>query len=348
MACRHAGRDVMSGLINPEIDALLEDTSRSFFLTLKVLPKRMRGQVGLLYLLARVADTIADTKTGSEKQLIEALESYGDVAQGKSSTLPEFSEIAALQEHEGEQRLMHNVAKVITSLATFDEDDQERIRKCLSIIIGGQILDLQRFGSANETDSIGALKNSQELDDYAYRVAGSVGEFWTSMTLAHQISFNQEKETKMFDLGVRFGKALQMINILRDIPEDLRFGRCYIPIDSLDKEGLKTTDLIDQNNMDKFQPIYDENLDIASSHLDTAAQYIEMLPYSQFRLRAACMLPVLIGQRTLTLLRKSNVLNVSNRVKVLRPEIKRLRNQTIRALVIPGGCQRLLRKNRDI
>jgi len=338
----------MSGLINPEIDTLLEDTSRSFFLTLKVLPKRMRGQVGLLYLLARVADTIADTKTGSEKQLIEALETYGDVAQGKSSSLPNFSDIAALQENEGEQRLMQNVAKVISSLEAFDEDDQERMRKCLEIIIGGQILDLQRFGSANETDSIGALNNSQELDDYAYRVAGSVGEFWTSMTLAHQISFKTEKETKMYGLGVRFGKALQMINILRDIPEDLRFGRCYIPADSLGEINLQPADLIDPKNMEKFRPLFEKNLDIAASHLDAAAEYIAMLPYSQFRLRAACMLPVLIGQRTLSLLRTSNVLEQNNRVKVLRPEIKRLRNQTLRALVIPGGCQRLLRKNRDI
>jgi len=338
----------MSGLINPEIDALLEDTSRSFFLTLKVLPKRMRGQVGLLYLLARVADTIADTKTGSEKQLIDGLQSYGDVAQGKSPNLPNFSDIAALQEHEGERRLMQHVSKVISSIEAFDDDDQNRMRKCLDIIIGGQILDLQRFGAANEADSIGALNNPQELDDYAYRVAGSVGEFWTSMTLAHQISFNQEDEAKMFELGVRFGKALQMINILRDIPEDLRFGRCYIPVESLAEIDLKPTDLIDSKNMEKFRPLYETNLDIAASHLDAAVEYIGMLPYSQFRLRAACMLPVLIGQRTLSLLRTSNVLDQKNRVKVLRPEIKRLRNQTLRALVMPGGCQRLLRKNRNL
>jgi farnesyl-diphosphate farnesyltransferase len=282
------------------------------------------------------------------KQLIEGLQSYGDVAQGKSSELPEFSDIAALQEHEGEQRLMQHVAKVISSLEAFGGDDQNRMRKCLDIIIGGQILDLQRFGAANESDSIGALNNSQELDDYAYRVAGSVGEFWTSMTLAHQISFSQNDETKMYELGIRFGKALQMINILRDIPEDLRFGRCYIPADSLGEINLQPTDLIDPKNMEKFRPLFEKNLDIAESHLDAAAEYIAMLPYSQFRLRAACMLPVLIGQRTLSLLRTSNVLDQNNRVKVLRPEIKRLRNQTLRALVIPGGCQRLLRKNRGI
>ena len=68
----------MGGLINAEIDALLKDTSRSFFVTLEMLPKNIRRQVGLLYLLARVADTIADTKTGSAEHLIEALAQYDD------------------------------------------------------------------------------------------------------------------------------------------------------------------------------------------------------------------------------------------------------------------------------
>ena len=65
----HAGEGVgtvwragMSVLIDEEIDKLLETTSRSFYPTLKYLPKKIRGQIGLLYLLARVADTIADSK----------------------------------------------------------------------------------------------------------------------------------------------------------------------------------------------------------------------------------------------------------------------------------------------
>ena len=83
----------MGGLINNEIDTLLKDTSRSFFVTLEMLPKKIRRQVGLLYLLARVADTIADTKTGSAEHLILALEQYDSVAQGSSNELPDFSEI---------------------------------------------------------------------------------------------------------------------------------------------------------------------------------------------------------------------------------------------------------------
>ena len=63
----------MSVLIDPDIDSLLEKTSRSFYPTLKYLPKKIRGQIGLLYLLARVADTIADSKEGETESLIQAL-----------------------------------------------------------------------------------------------------------------------------------------------------------------------------------------------------------------------------------------------------------------------------------
>ena len=74
--------------------------------------------------------------------------------------------------------------------------------------------------------------------------------------------------------GIRFGKALQMINILRDIPEDLRFGRCYIPREALARHDLTPEDLLKKSNIDKFRPLYDEYLDITNDHLDAAVEYI--------------------------------------------------------------------------
>ena len=58
------------------IDSLLEGTSRSFFLSLKVLPKKIRRQISLTYLLARLADTIADSKVGENGALMKFLEEY--------------------------------------------------------------------------------------------------------------------------------------------------------------------------------------------------------------------------------------------------------------------------------
>ena len=337
----------MAELIHPEIDSLLERTSRSFFLTLRALPSNVRGQVGLLYLLARVADTIADSKHGETDLLLQTLQQYNERVQGDSEALPKFDDLAEMQENEGEGALLRNVASVVACLEEFSDGDRMRIRKCLDIIVSGQSLDLQRFGIANEGGVISSLQREDELDDYAYRVAGCVGEFWTSMTLAHLFKANADKESELYALGVRFGKALQLTNILRDIPEDLRFGRCYIPSESLAEIGLKSSDLLDAGNMDQFRPLYNRYIDLASAHMDAAIEYIGMLPYSQFRLRGACMLPVLIGQRTLKLLRQQNVLDAGNRVKVLRPEIEELTKKTKRSLLIPGGGQRLLKSNRN-
>tara|TARA_X000001036_G_C20625020_1_gene784753 strand:- start:248 stop:1273 length:1026 start_codon:yes stop_codon:yes gene_type:complete len=337
----------LSVLINDKIDNLLESTSRSFYPTLKYLPKKVRGQIGLLYLLARVADTIADSKHGDTDELLRLLRSYNDVAQGKSDKLPDFSSLAEIQDNPHEAELLRNVGDVVEGLEAYPKEDRERMLECLDIIVSGQILDLERFGPANEGGNISALNDNLELDDYTFRVAGCVGVFWTKMSLAHIISIPPEQEKEFFEKGVRFGKALQMINILRDIPEDLRFGRCYIPRQELDKHGMKPDDLLTPNNIGKFRPLYDEYLDLTNEHLDAAIEYIKMLPETQFRLKASCMLPVLIGQRTVTLLRDGNILDSADRIKVTRDEIKSYARKLLRALIIPGGVRRLLEKNKD-
>ena len=337
----------MSVLINDKIDNLLESTSRSFYPTLKYLPKKVRGQIGLLYLLARVADTIADSKHGDTDELLRLLRNYNDVAQGKSDKLPDFSSLAEIQDNPHEAELLRNVGDVVEGLEVYPKEDRERMLECLDIIVSGQILDLERFGPANEGGNISALNDNLELDDYTFRVAGCVGVFWTKMSLAHIISIPPEQEKEFFEKGVRFGKALQMINILRDIPEDLRFGRCYIPRQELDKHGMKPDDLLTPNNIEKFRPLYDEYLDLTNEHLNAAIEYIKMLPETQFRLKASCMLPVLIGQRTVTLLRDGNILDSADRIKVTRDEIKSYARKLLRALIIPGGVRRLLEKNKD-
>jgi len=334
----------VSSRINREIESLLEETSRSFFLTLKVLPSKVRRQIGLLYLLARIADTVADSEEGDVEHRLKILKQYNQRVQGHSESLPDFVPLSDIQNNPSEQKLLLNVEIAVNALERFDATDQQHIRECLGIIISGQSLDLERFGSSKEIIS---LSNEEELDDYAYRVAGSVGEFWTHMSLRYLFKMDEDSTEQFFEKGVRFGKALQLINILRDIPEDLRLGRCYIPADSMVNSELKNEDLLDAKNMSKFRSLFDYLIDVASAHLDAAVEYIEMLPYRQFRLRAACMLPVLIGQRTLTLLRTQNVLDSDNRIKVLRPEIKRLRRKTLFALFSKRRCHKLLMKNRN-
>ena len=189
-----------------------------------------------------------------------------------------------------------------------------------------------------------SLNKEEELNDYTYRVAGCVGEFWTQMSLDHLFKIKEENEAEIFENGVRFGKALQMINILRDIPADLELGRCYIPRRSLDEHGMSPSDLLDSSKMESFRPLYNEYLDLTDQHLDSAVQYIEMLPHSQFRLRGSCMLPVIIGKKTVSLLRGRNVLDPEKKVKISRSEVKEVVKKVIMAVPFKGSSKRLLRE----
>ncbi len=331
----------MSDIFNPELESILEGTSRSFYLSLRKLPISMRPQVSLLYMLARTSDTIADSE-GDSGELLQALESYNEFSQGKTNSLMDLSPIAESQRNKSEASLLMNVEKITAKIGDFPESDQTAIRRCLGTIIGGQILDLQRFSS--DVGKILSLESDEELDDYAYRVAGSVGEFWTRMSLDHIFRLKEEKmEDELFENGIRFGKALQMINILRDIPADLSLGRCYIPRSKLDDHGMTPQDLLEPSSIDSFRPLYDEYLDLTESHLNSAVKYIEMLPHSKFRLRSACMLPVIIGKRTVSLLRGGNVLDPSDRIKIDRSEIKEVVKKVVLATPFKKASMRMLR-----
>ena len=336
----------MADLLDTELDAILEGTSRSFYLSLKELPSGVRSQVGLLYLLARTSDTIADSEKGTVERRLVALEHYNEYAQGRSDSLPDLSELARLQRIDSERKLLESMPATVACIGRFSDSDQLHIRHCLDVIVGGQMLDLQRFSGTAEGKVV-ALSEDTELDDYAYRVAGSVGEFWTRMALDHLFDTESSVEADLFEKGVRFGKALQMINILRDIPVDLRMGRCYIPSSSLSAHGLDPYDLLNKDNMESFRPLFNSYIDVAESHLDAAVSYIEMLPHSQFRLRGSCMLPVLIGQRTLKLLRGSNVLDESSRIKITRSDINALLKKVAFAIPFARSSKRLLNEYRD-
>ena len=126
--------------IDKRIDILLKGTSRSFYLTLNFLPKKIRKQMGLLYLLARLSDTIADSKVGEKDMLVRLIGQYNDRVQKRSEIIPDLLDLSLLQENSAEQELLQNVIlpiKYLEESDIFSESDRRRIRECLEIIIKG-------------------------------------------------------------------------------------------------------------------------------------------------------------------------------------------------------------------
>src|ERR1017187_9377172 len=97
---------------------LLTATSRSFYLTLRVLPARARPQIGLAYLLARTTDTIADTEIVPLAQRLEALQKLRDRISGRTSAPLNFGELAGQQGPPAEKLLLEKVEDALALLET--------------------------------------------------------------------------------------------------------------------------------------------------------------------------------------------------------------------------------------
>lgn len=303
-----------------KLNPLLKRVSRSFHLTLRVLPESIRSQIGLAYLLARATDTVADTELISWQERLITLRMLRDRILGTHGLPLDFSELAAQQGNDAERELLLRIEEAIEVLGLFSPKDQERIREVITTITSGQEMDLERFGPARP-ESVVALQTHAGLEDYTYRVAGCVGVFWTRMVQAHLFHLAPMYESLLLKNGVWFGQGLQLINILRDLPRDLRRGRCYFPKDKLEEVGLKPEDLLDPANEDRFRMIYDAYLDFAEARLAAGWEYTNALPRQFTRLRLACAWPILIGRKTLDLLRLNPVLDPDIEIKISRSEV---------------------------
>ena len=313
---------------------LLKQTSRSFYLTLRALPRKVRPQISLAYLLARTADTIADTELVPVDQRLDALKRLRERLAGMTSAPLNPGALAQNQGSAAEKLLLEKIEDSLALLDTLSTVDQQLVRAVLATITGGQELDLRRFAAAS-AEHIVVLETAADLDDYTWRVAGCVGEFWTKICRAHLFPQLRMDETQLVADGVRFGKGLQLVNILRDLPADLRKGRCYLPKDKLEPAGLLPEALLSPVTEAKFRSLFREYLDRAESHLTAGWRYTNTLPFNQVRVRLACAWPILIGMKTLDKLRAAGVLDLQRRVKVSRGEMRGIFLRSLLAYPLP-------------
>ncbi|PYK56263.1 MAG: farnesyl-diphosphate farnesyltransferase [Verrucomicrobia bacterium] len=315
---------------------LLKPVSRSFYLSIRLLPRALREPVALAYLLARTSDTIADSNAILAEKRVELLDRFARAIAGKdqsigkalkelllskqdgsqsssrsrgTKTLPDLSSGIT----EGEKALLESAEKILRALKNLSPEDQRDVRELLAIITRGQREDLTRWSGG-----LAALANAQELLDYTYLVAGCVGEFWTRVCSRKVQSFTARLEADMLELGTNYGRGLQLVNILRDAGSDLRAGRCYFPEDELRAAELSASDLPDAPAA--FLPIYSRWIAEARAGLDAGLEYA--IAINPARVRVATVLPALIGVRTLSLLEESGLDALRTRDKVPRSEVR--------------------------
>ncbi len=207
-----------------EIRHLLRAHARTFALTLAILPRSLREPLGVVYLLARASDTIADVGKISRDRRVALLERLlgnlesallGGSPMGRWGWAPVMMP-GELDESQAE--LIAEVPRLITALEISPDCDE--LLKLWRLILEGQLFDLRRFPSVEPL-------NREELGRYCFLVAGSVGECWTRLISGHAPDRLMLPMAEMIPLGIAYGKGLQLLNILRDRDEDRSFGRIY-------------------------------------------------------------------------------------------------------------------------
>ncbi len=283
---------------------LLKNVSRSFYLTLRVLPDGMREPVGLAYLLARAADTIADTalvvperRAALLNALRDEIERLGDGVALSAA----LDDVTQMQTDSHEHVLLGSMQPMLALLRAQPDADRTSIRKVVATLTSGMEFDLRTFPD-EQSGQLAVLPTRDVLDRYTYLVAGCVGEFWTDMTAMHTRAARGWDVPAMRERGIRFGKALQMTNILRDCAKDLRIGRCYLPEDVLAAHGLRAADLLAPDAYPRARGVLFDLLRVALDQYRDACTYTVAIPRRFVRLRLACLWPILIGLETLELL----------------------------------------------
>ena len=300
---------------------LLKGVSRSFYLTIRVLPGPVRGPIHLAYLLARAADTIADTGELPSKVRLECLTRFRarlDDRRAEPSAVLSSDAVAQSRLEDPESELLLALPRLLDAFDNMPEDDRRNVQRNVDTLVRGMEFDLTTFPGP-ESGGIGALDTLDDLDRYTYLVAGCVGEFWTDVMIAHDPAVRVWDRQRMVDLGVRFGKALQMTNILRDVPKDLRAGRCYVPREMLDSVGLTPEDMLSLEASEKAKALLTALIRRALEFYVSAEDYVVATPQRSARLRLAMIWPIIIGLATLhLLLRSPDWLDPDTRIRVSR------------------------------
>jgi farnesyl-diphosphate farnesyltransferase len=297
---------------------ILRSVSRSFYLSIRFLPAQLREPIALAYLLARTTDTVADTTQIFESVRLETLRLLSNGIQGTTSpdiVAELIASFVSLQKNASERQLLESLPDCLACLQGMEHADRNDIRLVLEKITRGQMLDLQRFNNPQE---IRALSTAGDLEEYTYLVAGCVGEFWTRLCFRHVREFARRTEDEMLALGKRYGMALQLINVLRDAGSDLRAGRCYFPEHELSAVHLTPSQILSER--ERFQPIYRTWLEKAQAGLVSGMEYSRAI--KNRRVRAATVLPALIGVRTLALLDAAGPAVLQRTVKVPRGDVR--------------------------
>lgn len=294
-------------------EKILPSVSRTFALTIPQLPDPLDGVVTNAYLLCRIADAIEDEESLEPAQKTALHDRFMAVIDGEECAETFGREAHALLTESTiapERDLVANTARVIRIAATFPAPQRKAIRQCINKMCRG----MPEFQHGTKHHGVAT---QADMDRYCYTVAGVVGEMLTDLFCDYSESIAPH-HNEMWTRAGSFGQGLQMVNILKDVWEDLERGFCWLPRDVFDAAGYDLRKLSPTHDRAAFARALRTLIGIAHGHLRNALEYTLWVPPRESGIRRFLLWS--IGLAVLTLRRLHHNPNYvrSDQVKVSR------------------------------
>jgi farnesyl-diphosphate farnesyltransferase len=301
---------------------ILPKVSRTFAPTIRRLPRALCLPVTVAYLLCRVADTIEDSGVLDIEQKKDVLRAYALLLKKEQfrTALDAFMKRVRALPHQGaDYELVHNFPLIIAVYARFPKN----VRKGIGTWVCEMISGMRKYAQSKYDSTEHFLNTLDDMDEYIYYVAGTVGNMLTALFSHYSPHIDRSIAKKLQKNSEAFGKGLQMINIIRDMPADWRLHRSYVPNELLTKYALTRGSIFSPHTVERSRQMVDELIHLALSYLDGAMHYIVDIPKADVRIRLACLLPLFWALQTLLHLKRNlNAFFHREKIKISRTVIR--------------------------
>ncbi len=278
---------------------MLPKVSRTFALSIGVLPPQLREAIRVSYLLCRIVDTIEDDAVviGPQRErLYDMFDVLMDDDGADPSVLERLTAENALGAGSDDHTLCLNAGSVFRCFRELPIEQRTAIRPHVLEMSRG----MREF--TRRADLVGRLRlrDLDELERYCYFVAGTVGKLLTALFEDHLGDLPQHLLTPLRARSVSFGLALQLVNIVKDVAEDLPRGDCFLPEDLATEQGVKLDEILEPSHRAAGMAIIGRVCDRARDHLKRAEQYTVLWPAeSGAEIRMFCTVPLVLALATL-------------------------------------------------
>ena len=329
--------------------AILPRVSRTFALNIRLLPGALGDAVLQAYLFCRMADTVEDSPHLEARHKPTLLQAYGELlplCAGWEERVVGWSRpFAALAAVDPEHALCSRAPAVFVAFAALPAELQSPVAACVREMTAGMGEFARR--QAASPDGWLRLETIAELEEYCDYVAGTVGRMLCRLFAASTPRLDPERLERMQRLAGRFGRAMQLTNIIKDVADDNRRGACYVPRSLAARHRLRPEELLDPQRRAAAREVVRELAGLAVAALDSAVTFTLLIPRREPRLRLFCLWPIFLALGTLRhVLDDERLFLPGAHLRIGRAEVRRCLGQTTLAVLSDRAIRRLYARQR--